>query len=191
MSAHFKNLLEILASLSIIGGVGIYFFLDYRETERARIERSLDFATLLQSNEARAASFDLFEPWRSYDLSTLNAVGPGRAVIEKFIRDVVTATDGLEEKIYETTSFYDTLNLCIENGACDEATAQGLLGEGAFDFYCLYRPIIEEMRRGSRVMLGAGLEEFATRRGPCTEEAAAEQDAPSDAAGQATAGSAG
>lgn len=167
MFANFRSFLEVLASLAIIGGVGIYFFLDYRESERAKVERSLQFATLLQSNEARAASFDLFEPWRNYDLAALNSVGAGNAVIEKFIRDVVKGTDGLEEKIYETTSFYDTLDLCIESGACDGETAQGLLGEGAHDFYCLYRPIIVEMRQGGRELLGAGLESFATSQRQC------------------------
>ncbi len=167
MFASFRSILDTLVAFSIIGGVGVYFVLDYNQTERAKIQQSLEFAKILQSSEARAASFDLFEPWRGYDLSALNAAGPAQAVIEKFVRDVVTSTEGLEEKIYETASFYDTLSLCIETGACHAGTAQGLLGEGASDFYCLYRPVIEEMRRGRRETLGLGLERFALKHRGC------------------------
>lgn len=170
MSASFSKILDNLVALSIIGGLGVYFVLDARETERARIQQSIEFAKLLQSNEARAASFDLFEPWRNYDLTTLNAVGAGRAVLDKFVRDVVTGTEGLEKKVYETTAFYDTLALCVETGACHAETAEGLLGQGAHDFYCLYRSIIVEMRSGGRD-LGVGLERFATQEKSCAEAA--------------------
>lgn len=167
MSVSIKSFLDVLVSLSIIGGLGAYFITDRNAKHLARTQQSLEFAKMLQSTEARAASFALFKPWGDIDLAALNSEGPNAAVVKKLVRDVVTSTNGLEEKIYETAGFYDTLSLCIDTGACDEATARGLMAEGAFDFFCLYKPVIEEMRSGGRPTLGRGLEKFALKSRKC------------------------
>lgn len=62
--------------------------------------------------------------------------------------------------LLEVTSFFNGLQICIEEGLCDRSTAHAFLDTYAASFWQTYEPIIEHVRGKDRPHFAEGIERF-------------------------------
>lgn len=72
----------------------------------------------------------------------------------------VKATGDVPSPILEITSFFNGLQICIEEQLCDRATAHAFLDTYASSFWQTFEPVILHVRAQDRPKLAEGLERF-------------------------------
>ncbi len=158
------------------------------QLQRDRQNTTLEFAKLFQGAHLVSQRFALLMPWLEgkYDIENLRRVEASRADLRAIVLDMVepitSSSAQLRSAIFDVVDFYETLQLCIENDRCDKAMAVAYFQGYAWEFYCLYQPYIEKLKKvlgasdGNRRDIahdfksyGDWLKSFATSQGkrPC------------------------
>lgn len=70
------------------------------------------------------------------------------------------ATGDVPAALLEITSFFNGLQICIEEGLCDRSTAHAFLDIYAASFWQTYDPVIRHVRDMDRPHFAKGLERF-------------------------------
>ena len=64
-----KNIIDLLASFAVLLGVILFFYGDYKTTQRGRYSATYDLYILFQSDDYKDIRYGLLLPWTHYDLS--------------------------------------------------------------------------------------------------------------------------
>lgn len=165
----FKYYLELAASAVVVAGIPLFFFQQHLQDINARIDKSIQYSLLFQSDAYAVPRLALLHPWLQYDIGSFRRYNPPRAVIDKFVKDIVDENPNVITSIERIDEFYHAVLLCSEGNVCDLETASRLLSPFARDIYCLYMPAFESIRESLAMeTFGKGLQFFAERKGECT-----------------------
>lgn len=158
---------NILVPLAIIvAATGLYF--DRVQSNRDASSRHIE---LFYSESLTFAQLTLFKLWQGQDLSILrNALS--RKFVNQFVSRRIEASgierDAVNSSIISITSYFDSAEVCIASGRCDESELLNHVGAYGRDFFCFYAGQIQELQNVNLInYLGDGLQEFAGRAGGC------------------------
>lgn len=174
MYAQIKRVFEILSYLAVIIGVGIAWY-EYRsQIDRTARQQSLDFVLRMHDDRIATARVAVLKPWLKYNLDALATSSASAEVVDALVLKMVDenttddpATDA-KSSIVILTEYLDSAQACIESKVCEAKVLDQLLGDFGRSFFCLYRPVIETMRKTARLdNFGRGSEAFAARQGSC------------------------
>lgn len=163
-----KDMIEMAASVVVVAGIPLFFIQQHIQDNNARVDKSLQYFLLFQSETYMKPRTDIFYPWLHYDIANFMHAAPPAAVVQKFVKDVVSSNPDVVASLNRVDTFYKGVALCTENRLCDAATAHRLFGPFAREVYCLYMPAFDEIQLNLAMRdFGKPLETFATLEGGC------------------------
>lgn len=84
-----------------------------------------------------------------------------RLFVEAVLRQTAAGQSGdVPTALLEITSFFNGMQICIEQGLCDSATAHAFLDPYASSFWQTFEPVIVHVRSRDRPLFANGMERF-------------------------------
>jgi hypothetical protein len=122
------------------------------QLERDRQAATLEFAKIFQSPHLVEKRLSLLTPWLDgdYNVQRLRKLGVStadvRAIVLNMVDPSAPSSADVRSAIFNLVDFYETLQLCVERQRCDQEIAAAYFQPYAWEFYCLYRPYINQLR---------------------------------------------
>jgi hypothetical protein len=122
------------------------------QLDRDRQAATLEFAKIFQSPQLVEKRLALLAPWLDgdYDVRRLRKLRVSTADVRAIVLNMVDASNpssaDVRSAIFDLVDFYETLQLCVERKQCDQDMASAYFQPYAWEFYCLYRPYINQLR---------------------------------------------
>jgi hypothetical protein len=143
---------ERLSWIVVVFGASGFFVEHYFQLQRDKASATLEFVKRYQDAQLTSRRFALLEPWMSYDIKQMKAMGATRQDIDELVMKLIEHHSGndtadIRAAIFDVVDFYQTLSHCIEAGRCDGDVAKSYFEEYAWRFYCLYRPYILTLKQ--------------------------------------------
>jgi hypothetical protein len=159
----------------VVFGASGFFVEHYFQLQRDKASATLEFVKRYQDAQLMSRRFALLEPWMSYNIQQLKAMGATRQDIDELVMKLIEHHSGndvtdMRAAIFDIVDFYETLSHCIEAGRCDGDVAKSYFEEYAWRFYCLYRPYILTLKQQQNMPTYAErLRKFASSKNSCEQ----------------------
>lgn len=157
-----KISLETLSHIVVVLGVPLFFYQQYQETLRNKVEQSVQYYHQFQDESFSEKKYILLEPWLRMNTQHIVTQGITQSAIDKMVRDVALSNPKVIRAIIEMSSFYESLNQCVSTDLCDKKVASALFSVEANKIRCIYRPVIEDIgKKLNRESFANGLYKIA------------------------------
>jgi hypothetical protein len=160
----------------IVLGVPLLFIEHHLQVERDKSTATLEFVKRYQDAQLASERFVLLAPWMKIDVEAFRRAKPSPRAIQDLVLKLVDSSASsagqrdMREAIFSIVDFYETLQLCIDADMCDKKLAASYFGEYSTQFYCLYKPYIQKLRKQQNMpSYGRRLEQLASTIG-CDKE---------------------
>lgn len=141
-----KTIVEVVTLIIALLGVPGYFYNQYSQLNRDRIERSLEYVRNFESGEVLDSRLKLIQTWSVPDHLIMLVTSPSNNALEKIVSDLVFSSYELNDHILRVANFFDTASKCMASETCDAETIQKFLAENAAEFCNLYGPYIKNLQ---------------------------------------------
>ena len=141
-----------LKAILIMGGV-LAAWQYFAVQQENRVKQTMEQLKSFNSDPMLAATLKLQQVWDAQQLNiqkinkhAVKNEEVKNTLLKSYI-DKVIKTNQLQHDIELVVSFFDNLNICIENNICDKKVSRAFFIEYANSFYQLHKPWIEDRRR--------------------------------------------
>lgn len=174
----FRDWVEIVGAAGLVGSAIFSAYQYYNSRADRHVEQTLKLLERFESDRFEAAQ-------RTIDQLAINAgQGAQRAVAESATTDTsVAERESMRDRVFveavmasnsakngdvpgpviEITSFFNGLEVCIEQDLCDGKVAHASLDAYAASFWKTYRPVILYARGTQRPQFAADMERFVQK----------------------------
>ncbi len=158
-TASYKKFVDIIGVTIAAIGVPLFFFGQFQEVKRERINRTLDYVEEYSRGEIYQVRRDIFEIWSSFPVGYLSDLKANNAVWNKLVSDIAATNPSFTEAVIDLVAFFDTVGNCVSVGECHAATATDLISNQAVIFCDLYGPLVASISSQSALSsFGDGLQ---------------------------------
>lgn len=165
-----KDILEAASYVVVLFGIPGYFVQQSQQAQSKRIDSTLQYISLYQTDRISNAREELISSWFQYanKVKLMNEQGVSNAVLRHMVASMIEASverdpvDNLQRSLLTINDFYNQLQTCVSSNACDQTTAGTYFSAEAKQMNRLYGEWFVKARGDlSIVDLGIGLEKIA------------------------------